>query len=241
MTCFHQSGRHLPNLKSCGFKSNISCISLEYDVQQLCPFLCVFALPILTSHGSAALYVVKVLRGAPPADTKKGKVADGAAAAASEVCLNILLTVPGVDGNVAGGSLGLSWLVFGACVQLEFMGGVDVARVSSVFREALSAFMSRRKSPLTTQMFIDLFNRFPVSTAVLKTLPWRQSPASNTACFAASAGSVREPFGHRRGVHHLRGPSAPTGTDVCASEGVLVPLYVLVALSIVGVMTTTTT
>lgn len=67
---------------------------------------------MLTSHGSAALYVVKVLRGAPPADTKKGKVADGAAAAAREVCLNILLTLPGVEGNVTGGSLGLSWRVF---------------------------------------------------------------------------------------------------------------------------------
>lgn len=75
-------------------------------------FVCVCVLLMLTSHGSAALYVVKVLRGAPPADTKKGKVADGAAAAASEVCLNILLTVPGADGNVAGGSLGLSWHVF---------------------------------------------------------------------------------------------------------------------------------
>lgn len=68
-------------------------------------FLCV--LLMLTSHGSAALYVVKVLRGAPPVDTKKEKVADGAAAA-SEVCLNLLLTVPSVDGNVAGGPLGLS-------------------------------------------------------------------------------------------------------------------------------------
>lgn len=45
------------------------------------------------------------------------------------------------------------------------MGAVDVARVSSVFKEALSSFMSRRKSALTTQMFTDLFNRFPVSAA----------------------------------------------------------------------------
>uniref|UniRef100_A0A8C4F9M5 Myb-binding protein 1A n=1 Tax=Dicentrarchus labrax TaxID=13489 RepID=A0A8C4F9M5_DICLA len=62
---------------------------------------------------SASLYVVKVLRGAPPAD-------------------------------------------------LRFMGNVDVDRVSAVFREALSSFMSKRKSPLTAQMFTDLFNRFPV-------------------------------------------------------------------------------
>lgn len=45
------------------------------------------------------------------------------------------------------------------------MGAVDVARVASIFREALSSFMSRRKSALTTQMFIDLFNRFPVRAA----------------------------------------------------------------------------
>lgn len=37
-----------------------------------------------TSHCSAALYVVKVLRGAPPADIKKEKGSD-VAAAASEV------------------------------------------------------------------------------------------------------------------------------------------------------------
>lgn len=77
---------------------------------------------------SAALYVVKVLRGAPPADIKKEKGSDVAAAAS----------------------------------ELRFMGAVDVARVSSVFKEALSSFMSRRKSALTTQMFTDLFNRFPV-------------------------------------------------------------------------------
>uniref|UniRef100_A0A671TSH1 MYB binding protein (P160) 1a n=1 Tax=Sparus aurata TaxID=8175 RepID=A0A671TSH1_SPAAU len=68
---------------------------------------------------SASLYVVKVLRGAPPAETKDDK--------------------------------------------LRFMGNVDVDRVSAVFREALSSFLSKRKSPLTTQMFTDLFNRFPVN------------------------------------------------------------------------------
>ncbi|XP_051257280.1 myb-binding protein 1A-like protein [Dicentrarchus labrax] len=70
---------------------------------------------------SASLYVVKVLRGAPPADAKEEQTND-----------------------------------------LRFMGNVDVDRVSAVFREALSSFMSKRKSPLTAQMFTDLFNRFPV-------------------------------------------------------------------------------
>uniref|UniRef100_A0A3B4FMT1 MYB binding protein 1a n=1 Tax=Pundamilia nyererei TaxID=303518 RepID=A0A3B4FMT1_9CICH len=47
-------------------------------------------------------------------------------------------------------------------VKLKFMGNVDVDRVSTIFRDALCSFMSRRKSPLTAQMFIDLFVRFPV-------------------------------------------------------------------------------
>ncbi|KAK1806954.1 hypothetical protein P4O66_005439, partial [Electrophorus voltai] len=46
--------------------------------------------------------------------------------------------------------------------QERIMGKVDVARVTSWFRNALLSFMTRRKSPLTGDMFIDLFNRFPV-------------------------------------------------------------------------------
>ncbi|XP_077361529.1 myb-binding protein 1A-like protein [Festucalex cinctus] len=68
---------------------------------------------------SAALYVVKVLRGPPAAQSKEE-------------------------------------------AALRFMGNADVERVSGVFREALRSFMSHRKSPLTAQMFTDLFNRFPV-------------------------------------------------------------------------------
>ncbi|XP_015239101.1 PREDICTED: myb-binding protein 1A [Cyprinodon variegatus] len=79
---------------------------------------------------SASLYVVKMLRGALPAETKEEPTADGAAAAAVN--------------------------------DPKFMGNVDVDRVSSLFREALVSFMSRRKSPLTSQMFSDLFTRFPV-------------------------------------------------------------------------------
>uniref|UniRef100_A0A1A7WZA4 MYB binding protein (P160) 1a n=1 Tax=Iconisemion striatum TaxID=60296 RepID=A0A1A7WZA4_9TELE len=74
---------------------------------------------------SASLYLVKVLRGAPPAEAKEA--ADGAATS-----------------------------------DPRFMGNVDVDRVSSLFRDALVSFMSRRKSPLTSQMFTDLFCRFPV-------------------------------------------------------------------------------
>lgn len=48
-------------------------------------------------------------------------------------------------------------------MQLWFMGNVDVERVAGIFREALCFFMSHRKSPLTTQMFTDMFARYPVS------------------------------------------------------------------------------
>ncbi|XP_073717146.1 myb-binding protein 1A-like protein [Misgurnus anguillicaudatus] len=42
------------------------------------------------------------------------------------------------------------------------MGKLDVARVTSCFRDALTSSMTRRKTPLTGAMFIDLFTRFPV-------------------------------------------------------------------------------
>ncbi|XP_051535591.1 myb-binding protein 1A-like protein [Myxocyprinus asiaticus] len=46
--------------------------------------------------------------------------------------------------------------------EVNLMGKVDVERVTSCFKDALTSFMTRRKSPLTGAMFIDLFNRFPV-------------------------------------------------------------------------------
>ncbi|XP_015223403.2 myb-binding protein 1A-like protein [Lepisosteus oculatus] len=41
-------------------------------------------------------------------------------------------------------------------------GCLDVERVSACFREALDTFMTRRKSPLTGSMFVDVATRFPV-------------------------------------------------------------------------------
>uniref|UniRef100_A0A671TTW0 MYB binding protein (P160) 1a n=1 Tax=Sparus aurata TaxID=8175 RepID=A0A671TTW0_SPAAU len=72
---------------------------------------------------SASLYVVKVLRGAPPAETKDDK------AEATDVCF------------------------FHTLINLS---------PDKIISKALSSFLSKRKSPLTTQMFTDLFNRFPV-------------------------------------------------------------------------------
>uniref|UniRef100_A0A671QS24 Myb-binding protein 1A-like protein n=1 Tax=Sinocyclocheilus anshuiensis TaxID=1608454 RepID=A0A671QS24_9TELE len=46
--------------------------------------------------------------------------------------------------------------------NLRLMGKVDVERVTACFRNALTSFMTKRKSPLTGAMFIDLFSRFPV-------------------------------------------------------------------------------
>lgn len=45
---------------------------------------------------------------------------------------------------------------------------MDVERVSSCFKGAFVSFMTRRKSPLTGDMFTELFNRFPVSTHIHK-------------------------------------------------------------------------
>ncbi|XP_073695834.1 myb-binding protein 1A-like protein [Garra rufa] len=46
--------------------------------------------------------------------------------------------------------------------ELRIMGKVDVERVTTCFRDALKSFMTKRKSPLTGVMFIELFSRFPV-------------------------------------------------------------------------------
>ncbi|XP_040907509.1 myb-binding protein 1A-like protein [Toxotes jaculatrix] len=76
---------------------------------------------------SASLYLMKVLRGTPPTDTKEEQ-------AAQKTAEN----------------------------DLRFVGNMDVDRVSAIFREALTSFLNKRKSPLTSQMFTDLFTRFPV-------------------------------------------------------------------------------
>ncbi|XP_043094788.1 myb-binding protein 1A-like protein [Puntigrus tetrazona] len=46
--------------------------------------------------------------------------------------------------------------------ELKVMGKVDAERVTTCFRKVLTSFLTKRKSPLTGQMFIDLFERFPV-------------------------------------------------------------------------------
>ncbi|KAI5101710.1 myb-binding protein 1A-like protein [Silurus meridionalis] len=49
-----------------------------------------------------------------------------------------------------------------ATAEKRMMGNADVERVTSCFKDALTSFMTRRKSPLTGDMFTELFNRFPV-------------------------------------------------------------------------------
>uniref|UniRef100_A0A8C2BD66 MYB binding protein (P160) 1a n=1 Tax=Cyprinus carpio TaxID=7962 RepID=A0A8C2BD66_CYPCA len=46
--------------------------------------------------------------------------------------------------------------------NLRLMGKMDVERVTTCFKNALTSFLTKRKSPLTGAMFIDLFSRFPV-------------------------------------------------------------------------------
>ncbi|KAM9320060.1 myb-binding protein 1A [Gastrophryne carolinensis] len=42
-----------------------------------------------------------------------------------------------------------------------FMGCLDQQRVTKLYQESLQGFMTKRNSPLTAAMFLDLFNRFP--------------------------------------------------------------------------------
>ncbi|KAJ8266572.1 hypothetical protein GJAV_G00132020 [Gymnothorax javanicus] len=81
---------------------------------------------------SAALYLVKVLRGgvtaAPVTEGTKEEDAEDSSPAQPEAA----------------------------------MGFVDVERVTALFKGALCSFMTRRKSALSGTMFIDLFTRFPV-------------------------------------------------------------------------------
>ncbi|KAM4046399.1 myb-binding protein 1A [Anomaloglossus baeobatrachus] len=45
--------------------------------------------------------------------------------------------------------------------QAICLGYLDLERVTSLYKEALQGFMTKRNSPLTSAMFVDLFNRFP--------------------------------------------------------------------------------
>nr|XP_014352918.1 PREDICTED: myb-binding protein 1A [Latimeria chalumnae] len=52
-----------------------------------------------------------------------------------------------------------------AAVQMDqsaTLGSLDINKVTAVYQEALTEFMTKRKSALTGAMFIDLFNRFPI-------------------------------------------------------------------------------
>lgn len=93
------------------------------------------------------------------------------------------------------------------------MGSADVDRVSAVFREALSSFMSRRKSPLTAQMFTDLFNRFPVSGADGAEVHSGSLWPDLTPRLLSFPGSVRGHVGRDGAAHNVRGQSSPAGND----------------------------
>ncbi|XP_026096269.1 myb-binding protein 1A-like protein [Carassius auratus] len=72
--------------------------------------------------------------------------------------------------------------------ELRLMGKVDLERVTTCFRNALTSFLTKRKSPLTGAMFIDLFSRFPVlcvnllDTAVENITAGVREPQQGQAC-----------------------------------------------------------
>ncbi|KAM6970524.1 myb-binding protein 1A-like protein [Aplochiton taeniatus] len=81
-----------------------------------------------------------------------------------------------------------------AVEKLKFMGNVDVERVTTIFKEALCSFMTKRNSPLPGQMFTDLFTRFPVlcvnllDTAVENITSGVREHQQSQACFMVLKG-----------------------------------------------------
>eukprot|EP00062_Callorhinchus_milii_P020226 gi/632975647/ref/XP_007904343.1/ PREDICTED: myb-binding protein 1A [Callorhinchus milii] len=51
--------------------------------------------------------------------------------------------------------------------QLDGIGSLDLARTTVIFKEALTAFMTRRKCSVTGPMLLDLISRFPVMCSSL--------------------------------------------------------------------------
>ncbi|XP_073471144.1 myb-binding protein 1A [Aquarana catesbeiana] len=49
----------------------------------------------------------------------------------------------------------------GPSSKVVCMGCLDLQRVTELYQESLKGFMTKRNSPLTAAMFLDLFNRFP--------------------------------------------------------------------------------
>ncbi|KAE8625100.1 hypothetical protein XENTR_v10006157 [Xenopus tropicalis] len=46
-------------------------------------------------------------------------------------------------------------------LQAPCLGCLDLQRATAMYQESLNGFLTKRKSPLTVTMFLDLFNRFP--------------------------------------------------------------------------------
>ncbi|KAF7244331.1 Myb-binding protein 1A-like protein [Varanus komodoensis] len=87
---------------------------------------------------SASLYLVRVL---------KGNAGAGDAAPHDAQPKKKLKSSRGKDGTAA---------------QPPAVGSLDLERVTAAYREALHLFLTKRKSPLTGSMFLDLFERHPV-------------------------------------------------------------------------------
>uniref|UniRef100_A0A8B9ENQ5 MYB binding protein 1a n=1 Tax=Anser cygnoides TaxID=8845 RepID=A0A8B9ENQ5_ANSCY len=132
---------------------------------------------------SASLYLLKVLKGnvsdkspAPVSVPKKQKNTIPQAcqvrqqAAVKAVFLPVNLHYPVLSGHCLSRLPVLS------------TGCLDVERVTAIYQQALTQFLTKRNSALTSSMFLDLFTRFPVSVAVCLLV------APNTAVSLAKAG-----------------------------------------------------
>ncbi|XP_029143049.1 myb-binding protein 1A [Protobothrops mucrosquamatus] len=87
---------------------------------------------------SGSLYLFRVLRGNAPADEMASEDSQ----------------TKKKKKNPEGGE--------GSPGQHMELGSVDLERVTAVYKEALNLFLTKRKSPLTGAMFLDLFERHPM-------------------------------------------------------------------------------
>uniref|UniRef100_A0A665XBP1 MYB binding protein (P160) 1a n=1 Tax=Echeneis naucrates TaxID=173247 RepID=A0A665XBP1_ECHNA len=149
---------------------------------------------------SASLYVVKVLRGAPT-ETKEEQSAEKTA---SDVGLS----------QTDSSSLFPPTITIRRLSHTDFLFSFFL--FSTIFREALTSFMSRRKSPLTAQMFTDLFCRFPVSTEMRLSQKTKVSSEHadrrsliQLVCYFS--GFVCESAGYNCAAHHIRGQRTSAG------------------------------
>uniref|UniRef100_A0A8C2Y9F4 MYB binding protein 1a n=1 Tax=Coturnix japonica TaxID=93934 RepID=A0A8C2Y9F4_COTJA len=121
---------------------------------------------------SASLYLLKVLRGnvsdkppAPPVPLSKKQT--------NTIPQACQVRAGCCQGNAFASKLALP--CFAENALLIHTGCLDVERVTSIYQQALTQFLSKRNSALTSSMFLDLFTRFPWGICIANTFPLRAS------------------------------------------------------------------